>query len=97
MMGTGFEVVSKYGEDRFPEHAKLTAISDQSQAIGEFVDWLQEAHGAFLCHYEDDGQFPRALQMPIRKLLAEFFEIDQDKIEDEKRAMLDTIRADNRG
>ena len=31
----------------------------------------------------------------INKLLAEFFEIDLDKVEAEKRALLDRVRSDN--
>ena len=35
--------------------------------------------------------YPAALN--VRKLLAEFFEIDEEKLEAEKRAMLDELRA----
>ena len=31
----------------YPEHDKLRAIADQTQAIGEFIEWL-EGKGIFL-------------------------------------------------
>ena len=27
--------------DEYPEHTKLRAVSDRSQAIGEFLEWVQ--------------------------------------------------------
>lgn len=68
----------------YPEHEKLSAIQDQSQQIGMFLDWLQETYP-----YES-AELPR-----IQKLLAEYFEIDEDKLEEEKRLMLRTCRAHN--
>lgn len=137
----------------YPEHAKLSAISDQSQAIGEFADWLgskrihlmtwredltdtrtvdptcqsrRDRHvhadackprwvdggyvgGVFYqmqhcTHWTDkekdcclcgSGQFREVTGIKswvdapqISDLLAEFFEIDQNKLEAEKREML---------
>jgi len=40
----------------YPEHDKLQAISDRSQAIGEFLEWLQDK-GVFLAQdfkWEDE-------------------------------------------
>ena len=79
--------------DKWPEHTKLQAISDKSQVCGEFLDWLQE-QGYHLGRYNEEGTRLYTHTVPmVTKLLAEFFEIDQAKIEDEKRAMLDEIRA----
>lgn len=91
--------------EKYPEHQKLSAISDKSQAIGEFLDWLSETKGIELAtrhrHTDsccDDDSFIRRCGysqgelkpelVPLRKLLSEFFEIDDEKIETEKRAML---------
>lgn len=65
-----------------PECEKLTAASSESQVIGEFIEWLQET-------YCDDVEMPR---VSIERLLAEFFEIDLDKVEVERRALLDFIQ-----
>jgi hypothetical protein len=74
-----------------PEHEKLHLISDKSQTIGEFLEWLP-TQGITLCtfHYNTEQYCP-AMQT-ITTLLAKFFDIDLDKIETEKRAMLDNLR-----
>jgi hypothetical protein len=62
---------------------------------GEFYDWLQE-QGYRLCTIPDGYDhtyFPT--NAFIQDLLAQFFEIDQQKIELEKRAMLDECRKMN--
>ena len=73
---------------RYPESAKLSAVMKRSQACGEFIDWLAENHGIEL----SDGH-GRPVRRPVRDLLAEFFEIDQAKVEAERRAMLDELSA----
>lgn len=99
---------------RTPEHDKLSAIKDKSQAIGDFRDWLvheknwrigrPHSHEESGCERETDkhgfrhwdcglnsGQFERCYT-PISELLAEFFGIDQQQLDSEKRAMLEEIR-----
>jgi len=131
----------------YPEHEKLSKVQDQSQAIGEFLEWLETTKSARLLTWHEsetdevctgdlvlgceDGYKTRAGRkftiggardgvgvpcdvcrgtgkvtchekgyVPVgsaRDLLAEFFEIDQDKLEQEKRAMLDSLRARSEG
>lgn len=90
-----------------PEHEKLHAIKDKSQAIGEFVEWLGSEgivlaryhahdenclneHGRLGCGMSRERLYPEHLA--IRKMLAHYFGIDEDRLEAEKRAMLDEIR-----
>lgn len=128
----------------YPEHEKLAKVSDVSQAIGEFLEWM-EGQGIQRMHYEgvsvwypcsnwrcgDDYYLdendvltpvPKGMvfvshkqlalcdecngeeghegftetwihdHRTIELLLAEYFDIDLKKIEEEKRAMLDSIR-----
>ena len=80
----------------FPEHDKLQKIKDQSQTIGEFLEWVWDKHGFFLAEYRDNwhpstGCALRALT-PMRDLLAEHFDIDQNALEAEKRRMLENQR-----
>jgi hypothetical protein len=85
---------------KYPEHDKLQAVQEESQTIGEFLDL-----GPYmLCeHYainpETGSPYIEPHWMPVRKsisdILAEYFEIDQNKLEEEKRAMLDEMRAAN--
>lgn len=79
---------------RYPEHKKLTAIAEQSQSIGEFIDWLQTSKGYEICYYTDDDADPLAkVPKSINDLLADYFKIDQDKLEEEKREMLELLAA----
>lgn len=101
----------------YPMHDKLIAVKDQSQAIGEFLEWLTTEKSVCLAdrtsvggigrrvvtwHLKaafgrtgDEGECPsvEVLSDDPVKLLAEYFEIDLDVLEDEKRAMLAGIRA----
>lgn len=97
-------------ETTYPEHEKLHVIADKSQACGEFFDWLQEQglqlceiHSHSECSRDKDGYgwdcgLERGSYVPIHrpivKLLAEFFDIDQDRLEAEKQAMLDKLRTE---
>jgi hypothetical protein len=67
-------------EQLFPEHDKLKAISGQSQTCGEFLEWLRDEHA-------EDWGFVR-----VQTLLAEFFEIDEAVLEEEKQTMLGAQR-----
>lgn len=73
----------------YPEHEKLNAVKDQSQAIGDFLDWLNSEKGIVLANYgNSDVAWLAPDGTAKERLLAEYFEIDLDKLEAEKRAML---------
>jgi hypothetical protein len=76
----------------YPEHDKLKVIQPLSQACGEFLEWLINEKGIRLCVYDDDVLYEHC--QPINKYLAEHFNIDNNKLEKEKRMMLDHIRND---
>lgn len=79
----------------YPEHEKLAAVRGLSQAVGEFLEWAEQVHGAVLAQYRDTelwgtpGMGP--ITIPVERLLAEHFGIDLDAIEAEKRAMLKAL------
>lgn len=78
---------------KYPEHDKLAAIQDQTQAIGEFLEWCADEEGVYLMSTEGGGSRPYAVSwMP---LLAKWAGIDRDKLEAEKRALLAYQRALN--
>lgn len=79
-------------QDEYPEHKKLHTVSDKSQAAGEFLDWLITEQGFELCRYEEKYNRSIPQNVNIRDLLAKFYEIDQNKIENEKQAMLEKCR-----
>ena len=78
--------------DKYPEHEKLKALGGANQIVGDFIGWLSE-QGIELC----ERTRRRDELVPCGKsrddLLAEFFDIDTEKLEDEKRQMLDELRA----
>lgn len=76
---------------KYLEHDKLSAVAEQTQAIGEFNEWL-EGKGIFLARYVEGNNFPREVY-GFRDLLAEWADIDQDKLEAEKREMLASLSA----
>jgi hypothetical protein len=82
-----------------PECDKMLAVKDKSQVIGEFIEWLESKKELSLCRYEDsefgDGvYFP--YYMGTEELLAEFFGIDLDKAEKEKKEILKALRSKNK-
>ena len=107
----------------YPEHDKLAAISDKSQVIGEFLDWVAdekkiirarwleketnwvEGDEGFGTRYHEEhdavGRYETIREhlaqdtTSVQDLLAEFFNIDRDIIETEKRQMLDEMRVAN--
>ena len=78
-------------KEQYPEHEKLHAVREQSQAIGEFLEWVNTEKGWMLGVYEGERMYPASYS--INALLAEFFGIDPDLLEREKRAMLESLRA----
>jgi hypothetical protein len=101
-------------QKEYPEHDKLRAIKDQSQAIGSFLEFGLGKLGLHLCsihnHSEGCGDvvervYDREIRecglgedeyVPTHKritsLLAEHFDINEDKLEAEKRSMLEEVR-----
>jgi hypothetical protein len=78
-----------------PECEKLAAVSEESNKIGDFIDWLNEID-IVLCKFDEDSErFYSIHQMHsqgINTLLAQYYGIDLDKVERERRALLDWIR-----
>lgn len=78
-------------DQKYPEHDKMMAVAKESDAIGRFID-----HGPYVLaswSTDDDGNDILVQSWKsIEQVLADWFEIDLDKIEHEKRAMLDGIR-----
>lgn len=81
-----------------PEHDKLRKINDGSQAVGDFLDsttytlceHVDEADLCGECGEPVEGYVP--VRKPLLEILADHYGIDLDKLEVEKRAMLDELR-----
>ena len=72
---------------------KMLKVASDSQKIGEFLEWLQNEREITLCEENGDEFYPA--RIPIERLLAEYFEIDLDKVEAERSAILGGLRAAN--
>lgn len=74
--------------EKYPESAKLLEVHEQSQAIGEFLEWLGSQGIILSEHYADtDRLWP--IHKSFTSLLADFFEIDLNALDKEKQAMLE--------
>jgi hypothetical protein len=96
-----------------PECEKMRAVKEKSQAIGEFLEWLNAEKGVHLAQYHEhtracldidahlvcgvSEQHMLLWNYNIERLLAEFFDIDLNTVEEEKQALLDDLRARNAG
>jgi hypothetical protein len=81
----------------YPEHEKLHEVVDKSQALGEFLDVWLPSQGLTICEIDDEISETRFFptHRTIKSMLADFFDIDQKKIDEEKEQMLRDIRSAN--
>jgi hypothetical protein len=61
-----------------------------SQAAYDFIGWLSEAKSIELAKWE--GERLWMIQTPLKTLLAEFHEVDLERLEEEKDRMLEQQR-----
>jgi len=81
------------GYPETPECDKMHAVHDQSQAIGEFLEWLEGPKRLVIAGYlNEDSNNLQPVHINTEKILAEFFNIDLNKADDEKRAVLQWMR-----
>lgn len=74
----------------YPEHEKMKVVQDDSQVIGDFIEWLYSRDFS-IC--ELDGNSFYRTHYSIERLLASYFNIDLKKIEQEKLTMLNSLKA----
>ncbi len=76
----------------YPEHDKLKLIQEDSQKIGEFIEWLNE-NGYRICELDNhnDVYYPTMKRLPTG-ILEQYFNIDGKKLEQEKMEMLEEQR-----
>lgn len=123
--------------EKYPESAKLLAVSEESQTIGAFLDQMAQSKGAYLTAWverdteefcggtmyngcdegnqldingkrtgrncrkcEGRGTYTHHFEGfervgTIESVLSDYYGIDQRKLEEERRAMLDSMREAN--
>jgi hypothetical protein len=75
-----------------PESNKLLAVADISQKIGEFLEWLSGEQGYILAEWDENGDKLFPINPDINMLLAEYFNIDMNKVEEERKELLRAIQ-----
>ncbi len=77
-----------------PELNRIIGVSEDSQRIGEFLEWLAEQE-ITLAKWNDNEEELFEIRQSREQLLANYFEIDLVKAEKERQALLDEVRAEN--
>lgn len=77
--------LGKPAKAKYPEHDKLRPHADKTNFTMEFIKEHCEPKGVFLS--DKDGR-----AVCVEDLLYEFIEVDRWKLEDEKRAMVDSLQ-----
>lgn len=84
--------MSESVDERYPEHAKLLARKADHAVLVNFLSWVEaDTHYALVVVGEDGEPYAANLSAVV----AEFFAVDQAAFEQEKRAMIEEIRAAN--
>lgn len=82
--------MKKDKQQNYPQHEKLKLVGDKSQALGEFLEWVN-SRGYTLGKY-DQNDYLMPARESIPDLLADYFGIDSVELEKEKRRMLESLR-----
>lgn len=80
-------------QPKTPECDRLVSVADESHKLGEFLDWLEQRKRLSLARWSrsDDQLVPD--YTPKEQLLAEYYGIDLDKVDAERRALLKHVRS----
>ena len=96
-------------DEGITELDKLLRVRDHSKIVGEFLEYLEE-HRIYLAKYEDgyeddlaeyedrcdgDGEILIRIHRSKESLIADFFGLDIEKIEEEKRSILRRIQREH--
>lgn len=92
-----------------PELDKLSKVKEESQKIGEFLEWLTSSRKVLLCRYTEDVEDEFGNKIPdgyhplihgshglIEELLAQYFKIDLKKADAEKEAIYQQVAKEAR-
>lgn len=91
--------------DEYPECEKMQSVKEKSQELGFFLEWLKSRYE--LCEWKDEtkeffgdndndyvwspeGYYPARVN--IQDILADYFNIDLNKVAEEQSQILDELR-----
>jgi hypothetical protein len=75
-----------------PEHQKVKDLDGKGQVLQDFLEWLDE-QGIRLATYPGETEWMAPIHEGRGNLIARYFNIDLQKLDDEKRLILDELRA----
>jgi len=77
-----------------PECDKLLSVTDESEKITNFIDWMIAKTDCRICFRDvyDDGHYYSIGHGEIENMLAKYFDIDLDKVEKERTTLIKWIR-----
>lgn len=73
-----------------PECDKWSKVVEDAKTIEEFMDFLS-SKGYIICLSNEHGYFPKMVSN--RQIVYDYFEIDSDKLERERRGLLEEVRS----
>ncbi len=76
---------------KYPEHDKLRAMCKDSQLLHNFLEFAAE-RDVHLSRYANEHELDTMSQRDEDALLAEFTGVDMNKVEEEKRAMIEELQ-----
>lgn len=76
-----------------PENEKIAKLQGENKTIGDFLEWLFDEYT--LCSWDKVYERYESNNKGVEKLLADYYGIDLDKVEQEKIALLKWIRESN--
>jgi hypothetical protein len=84
----------------YPECEKLVKHKQESQIIGTFLDWLQNEKGYEIAYWDEasnrsDDEQLYPCHKTIEQWLAEYFNIDLNKVEKERQQIIEDLRGEN--
>lgn len=78
--------------ESYPEHKKLADVQAVSQKCGELLAWLQADKDVLFMKYDKNMNVYYPMPGSTEQVLAAFFGIDLQKVEEEKQRMLQIMR-----
>ncbi|MDA4132203.1 MAG: hypothetical protein OK454_03645 [Thaumarchaeota archaeon] len=71
---------------------RLASVKEESQKLGEFIEWVRNERTPHLVLCQEiQGEYAPA-GVRTEDLLAEYFDIDLQELEKERRSMLEELR-----
>ncbi len=79
---------------KYPMLDKMKELKEKSQPLGEFLNWLINEKGYYLCVADEDSLRGRFIPINsnIEKILADYFKIDLEQAEKERQMILENLR-----